>query len=160
MLSQAIDLIIKAIIFILPAYVANATPVIFKGKIPIDLNCKFFDGKPILGKHKTIRGFISGILAGSLVGFLQQRFLIGFLMASGAMIGDLAGSFIKRRFDIEPGASLPVIDQLGFLAGALLFSLIVIIPPPELIITLVLITPPLHVSTNVLANVLGLKKTL
>ncbi|MEM3668874.1 MAG: CDP-archaeol synthase, partial [Candidatus Bathyarchaeia archaeon] len=42
-------LIIEALKFIFPAYCANAVPVITGGGLPIDLDKKFFDGKPIFG---------------------------------------------------------------------------------------------------------------
>jgi CDP-diglyceride synthetase len=35
--------------FILPAYAANASPVVFGGGKPIDGGRKFFDGRPIFG---------------------------------------------------------------------------------------------------------------
>ena len=60
-----------ALWFIFPAYCANAVPVIFGGGRPIDFGKIFLDGKPILGSHKTLRGFFSGLLVGTLVGFLQ-----------------------------------------------------------------------------------------
>lgn len=43
------------------------------------------------------------------------------MLSLGALIGDLTESFIKRRIGFPPGASLPVADQLDFVAGALLF---------------------------------------
>ena len=60
MINWLYTVIIYPIIFILPAYAANGAPVIFGCGIPIDLNKKF-RGKPIFGKHKTIKGLISGI---------------------------------------------------------------------------------------------------
>ncbi|GAH22107.1 unnamed protein product, partial [marine sediment metagenome] len=41
--------------------------------------------------------------------------LIRIILASyGAVIGDLAGSFLKRRFDIKSGAPFWIVDQLDF----------------------------------------------
>ncbi len=64
----------QAIWFILPAYVANATPVLTGGGPPIDGGKKLSDGYRILGDGKTIRGFILGLLAGSIVGAIQFTF--------------------------------------------------------------------------------------
>jgi CDP-2,3-bis-(O-geranylgeranyl)-sn-glycerol synthase len=83
-------------------------------------------------------------------------------LAFGAMLGDIAGSFIKRRRGIERGGSLPLLDQLGFLVVALLFAslsadfkTLFTIP---VIIAGFIITPVLHLTTNYIAYKLGLKE--
>lgn len=154
-----------ALLFIFPAYCANAAPVIFGGGYPIDGGKTFLDGKPIFGSHKTFRGFLSGLVVGTLVGFVQgtlfqYNVLLGFTLSMGALAGDLLGSFFKRRLDLPPGATLPIADQLDFILGAFLFSLS--FSPPSLIIVLIIliITPPIHLLTNFLAYLLGVKKRL
>ena len=67
-------LIIEALKFIFPAYCANGIPVIFGGGIPLDFGKKFFDGKPIFGKNKTFRGFFSGLVVGTAIGFVESAF--------------------------------------------------------------------------------------
>ncbi len=37
--------------------------------------------------------------------------LLGILLGLGAMLGDLGGSFIKRRFQLKRGALAPLLDQ-------------------------------------------------
>ncbi len=145
------------IYYILPAYVANMAPVVFGGGKPIDMGKTFVDGKRIFGDHKTIRGFISGVLAGTLVGIIQGRPLCGFLLSLGTMIGDMMGSFFKRRMDIKPGESAPVLDQEGFVMVAL--ALCMPFEPLTLmeIVIIVLITPPLHLMANLIAYLIGLK---
>ena len=61
-----------ALYYIFPAYCANGAPVLFGGGKPIDGGKMFRDGKPIFGPHKTIRGFIFGILIGTFVGWVQE----------------------------------------------------------------------------------------
>ena len=155
-----------ALYFIFPAYCANAAPVIFGGGRPIDANRTFIDGKPILGSHKTVRGFFAGLIVGTLVSFVQNTVyplyqsnpLLGFALSLGALIGDLFDSFIKRRLGFPPGASFPILDQLDFVIGALLFSLMVSpLPPLNLILIIIVITPPIHLLTNVLAFFFGFK---
>jgi CDP-2,3-bis-(O-geranylgeranyl)-sn-glycerol synthase len=155
-----------ALYFIFPAYCANAAPVIFGGGHPIDANRTFIDGKPILGSHKTVRGFFAGLIVGTLVSFVQNTVyplyqsnpLLGFALSLGALIGDLFDSFIKRRLGFPPGASFPILDQLDFVIGALLFSLMVSpLPPLNLILIIIIITPPIHLLTNVLAFLFGFK---
>jgi CDP-2,3-bis-(O-geranylgeranyl)-sn-glycerol synthase len=155
-----------ALYFIFPAYCANAAPVIFGGGRPIDANRTFIDGKPILGSHKTVRGFFAGLIVGTLVSFVQNTVyplyqsnpLLGFALSLGALIGDVFDSFIKRRLGFPPGASFPILDQLDFVIGALLFSLMVSpLPPLNLILIIIIITPPIHLLTNVLAFLFGFK---
>ncbi len=157
-----------ALWFIFPAYCANAVPVIFGGGYPLDACRTFFDGKPVLGSHKTLRGFLSGLLVGTLVGYIQTllfqnvifrydaRFrydiTLGFALSLGALVGDLVESFIKRRLSIPPGSSLLVADQLDFVVGALLFSVPFSSPTPFIMLVIILITLPLHLLTNVLAG--------
>ncbi|MGQ4892662.1 MAG: CDP-2,3-bis-(O-geranylgeranyl)-sn-glycerol synthase [Candidatus Njordarchaeia archaeon] len=164
-----LDRIINLIIFILPAYVANGAPVIFGGGKPIDLGKNFFDGRRIFGDHKTIRGLVSGLLAGSFIGFLIFLFdpnssfniiIQAFIMSLGAHCGDLFGSFIKRRINLKPGQSAPILDQLGFLYFALLFVILICNASIDLIdlVILTILTLLLHPLTNLGAYLLKLKR--
>jgi len=154
----------RALYFIFPAYCANAVPVIFGGGRPIDAGRTFLNGKPLFGSHKTLRGFFAGLLTGTLVGYLQHLLtqetpiILGFLLSLGALVGDLIESFIKRRLNLSPGASLPIADQLDFVVGALLFSHLISPPPLFVLLIVLIITPPIHLLTNVLAYLLGIKK--
>jgi CDP-2,3-bis-(O-geranylgeranyl)-sn-glycerol synthase len=156
-----LNLIITAIWFILPAYFANATPVIFgkifRGRFPIDFN-KTRNKKPILGLGKTWPGFFGGLLIGTTVGVLQGSLLIGFLLSFGALLGDLVKSFFKRRLNVARGKSLPIADQLDFIIGALLLVSIVQVPSLETILILLIITPLIHLGANTIAYLLKLKK--
>lgn len=159
---EIVTLIIEALKFIFPAYCANALPVIVGGGPPLDLGKKFFDGKPIFGKNKTFRGFFFGMAIGVTVG-LVESILFGYpLLFSvfsplGALMGDLAGAFLKRRLGIAPGGLLPIIDQVDFVIGAILFSLPLTMMYWELAIAVIIITPPIHLFTNFLAYKLKLK---
>ncbi len=141
----------------LPAYVANAAPTVLGGGRAIDGDLKFVDRRSIFGSHKTIRGFMSGLIVGTLVGLLQGEVFAGFLLSFGALFGDLVGAFIKRRLSIEPGSLFPIVDQLSFV----LFSLAFVFPLSYLTVeemfSSVFFTPLFHVITNVTAYFLGLK---
>jgi CDP-2,3-bis-(O-geranylgeranyl)-sn-glycerol synthase len=155
-------LIIEALKFIFPAYCANALPVIAGGGPPLDLGKKFFDGKPIFGKNKTFRGFFFGLAIGIMVGLLESvlfgyPILFSVLSPLGALTGDLAGAFLKRRLGIAPGGLLPIVDQVDFVVGAILFSLPLTVMYWELAIAVLIITPPIHLFTNYLAYKLKLK---
>ncbi|MBS7635834.1 CDP-2,3-bis-(O-geranylgeranyl)-sn-glycerol synthase [Candidatus Bathyarchaeota archaeon] len=161
------ELVSEAIKFIFPAYCANAIPVLAGGGLPLDLRRKFFDGKPIFGKNKTFRGFFSGLIIGTIAGFAEAAVFeeyqnigyFGFLLSLGALLGDLAGSFLKRRLGIPPGGVLPIVDQVDFVVGALIFSIPLNILNLELILVVLIITPPLHMATNFAAYKLGLKNS-
>ena len=156
-------LIIEAMKFIFPAYCANAVPVITGGGTPMDFGKKFFDGKRIFGNNKTFRGFFFGFAVGMAVGLVElilfdYPFLFAVLSPLGALLGDLTAAFLKRRLGIAPGGLLPIIDQVDFVVGALLFSLPLAIISWELALAVIVITPPIHLLTNFLAYKLKLKK--
>jgi len=158
-----VTLIVAALKFIFPAYCANGAPVLGGGGRTIDSGKKLFDGKPIFGANKTFRGFFFGIAIGTGVGIVEcllfgYPWLFSVLTPLGALLGDLAGAFLKRRLSIAPGGLLPIIDQIDFVVGALLFSLPLAIVNMELAITVLLITPPIHLFTNFVAYKLKLKK--
>lgn len=158
-------LIIKALWFILPAYFANAAPVLLGGGIPIDGGKKLSDGQPIFGNGKTIRGFVAGLIAGTAVGglqgilqgFLHGSWMLGLLLALGALTGDLVGSFIKRRGKLRQGMPALGLDQLDFVVGALLLGALLEVPSLKIIATILIITPLIHVGTNLAAYKLGYK---
>jgi CDP-2,3-bis-(O-geranylgeranyl)-sn-glycerol synthase len=79
------------------------------------------------------------------------------LSSLGALSGDLAGAFLKRRLDIAPGGLLPVVDQIDFVVGALVFSLPLAMVYWELAVAVLIITPPIHLFTNYMAYKLKLK---
>lgn len=119
--------IVSAFIFILPSYFANSSPVVFGGGTPIDFNKKLF-GKKIFGEHKTWRGFFGGLAAGTLIAYIESLFIgekflyIGFALAAGALLGDLFGSFVKRRLGIKEGKEVFLIDEAPFIIFSLLFG--------------------------------------
>ncbi len=194
-------LLIDSIIFILPAFVANAAPTILgKGNRfnrPIDFGFYWIDNRRILGDGKTIRGFILGVLSGmicsclillinqelgisvnyvsyiknsvlwialpELVTVLQNEYISlglfsGFLLGFGSLIGDLLGSFIKRRFSLQRGESFPFMDQVGFLITASIFVYILIPFPIVWMLFLIPITVFLHIFFNLVSFKIGLQK--
>jgi len=146
------DLLFAAYFF-LPAGIANGAPVVVskfpilkKFNYPLDFNLTY-KGKRILGSHKTIRGLIFGILLGIYTQFvLQQAYttsdtlqnaspidfteinfiILGALLGLGAIIGDSMKSLFKRRINIAPGKSWFPFDQLDYIVGGILFSLVYI----------------------------------
>ncbi|MGQ9478501.1 MAG: CDP-2,3-bis-(O-geranylgeranyl)-sn-glycerol synthase [Thermoproteota archaeon] len=160
MLAQEVfELGIIGVLYYVPAYVANASALIFKGKRRIDFEKTFIDGKPILGEGKTIEGFTLGLATGMLVGVLTGLpVLTSLLTAFGALLGDLAGAFIKRRFSINPGDPAPVLDQFDFMLGATIISKSWENLDPRSIIIAVALTPAMHIVSNYVAFLLKIKR--
>ena len=154
---------IYPILFILPAWVANATPVIFGGGSPLDFDKKL-GGRPILGKHKTIRGTASGLLGGLMISALESLFLgypiaPGAALATGAIAGDLLGSLIKRRANLKEGASVLGMDQYLFFIMALLFALPFGAFPTLIGLAFVtVLTGLMHRASNIVAHRLKMKQ--
>ena len=157
-LTEDILFIVNTVWFFLAAYLANAAPVIFGGGAPLDGGRLFIEGKPLLGSHKTKRGAAAGILTGFITGLAQMDPLRGFLLGLGAILGDLANSFAKRRLDLKPGAQLPAFDQLSFIFGATaLVSLVPPHPTGKMIATIVVATVPIHYVSNLFAYLMRMK---
>lgn len=177
--------IINALWYMLPAYVSNPAAVLFKGKTPIDFNKNFIDGRRILGRGKTWRGFFGGAFSGILIGEIEQvfstifpnayfvqfsqsqleAFLIIMTISFGSMIGDSIGSFIKRRIKMESGANALFLDQYPFLIISLLlfyisfpYEFLKYLWNPASILTLIIITPLLHRLVNIAGFKIGKKE--
>lgn len=173
------EIILTAFWAMLPAYIPNNAAVIFGGGKPVDMG-RNWRGNRILGDGKTWRGSIGGIAAGVVVAlilnailpqaqkltgaeFASFPFLVVLLLPTGAILGDIAASFIKRRLDRERGAPFPGVDQLDFVAGSLglLFifegSWASSVFTPQVLAVVLIITPVLHLGTNFIGFRLGLK---
>ena len=184
-----------------PAFVGNAG-MTFVGTWgepgrPMDFGKNFIDGKRILGKGKTWKGFFGGIIVGSTASFLfvliyfpltnavvglppfnwermgivdlnevlfftqppiLNLILRTILLAIGACVGDLVGSFIKRRFNKPRGAQFPLLDQIDFLLIAYLFAYAVFPLPWYYILTISIFTPLVVVLSNIIAWKIGRKE--
>ena len=150
-------LLLQIIQFGIPMAVANMTPVIVKGKIPIDFG-KELKGKRLLGKGKTIEGTVIGILAGTIIGFLLGNAYLGLLVSTGALFGDISESFLKRRVGIKSGRPWWGFDQLDFVIGALILGSFAEPLMLKTAIILLVVSPPLHLLINIIGYKLKLKK--
>lgn len=185
--DSMIEFIIKAIWLMLPAYLPNPFAALLGGGKAIDGGRTLADGQRLLGDGKTWRGLFAGVFFGLLAGCIQiwlsgrgfeilglqmpafgpdfrSAFRVVFALASGALFGDMFMSFFKRRLGFKRGAPLPVVDQLDFVLGAWGFTYLV---APAwfmenfsfwILLSVIIITPLLHVATNVIAYLIGVKK--
>ncbi len=167
------DSVLDLLLFLIPIYVANSSPVVLGGGTPLDFGAKLPDGKRVLGEGKTIRGFVGGTLAGAVAGGIvaalyrlpffispEQQFLAAFVLSFGTLAGDSLGSFIKRRAGIASGRPF-VLDTILFLLVALVLVFPLALPGLYDALNLaffIVLTLVLHPLMNVLANRAGLKK--
>jgi CDP-2,3-bis-(O-geranylgeranyl)-sn-glycerol synthase len=179
-MGRMIDLIITSLYFILPAYFANMMPV-FAAKLRLP------GGKPVsekwLGAHKTWRGFYAGYLGALLmlavqlwfqkIGFMEEyrilKYNLGYGLGSvifayaalfgfGALIGDSVKSFFKRRLRVKPGRPFFPFDQLDFILGVWVGSVLFLDVSWEVFAILLIVTPLLHFLANLIGYLVGLKK--
>ena len=171
----------------MPAYLANTIAVVTGGRFPIDQGKKLGDGNRILGDGKTWSGLLGGTIGGIIVGYVQLNFgtsfidsiagtnnetlwgdtpfLIFFLLAFGALFGDLTASFFKRRQNLNRGDKYPLLDMYDFIAMSLLLTFILgggwlqtwIFDGNVPLFTLLIATPILHRGVNIIGFKIGLK---
>ena len=176
--------ILGAVYFMLPAYVANLSGLAFGGGTPVDGGKECKDGRRLIGNGVTWKGLQNGTIIGTLVGVVLGiigtfygdlsvltggiiglhvygsvigGLILGFLMAFGALLGDAVGSFLKRRIGLERGAPAPIMDQLDFVVGALVLSLLVVRISWSFFIIIALLSLVLHLGSNTFAYLIGIK---
>jgi CDP-2,3-bis-(O-geranylgeranyl)-sn-glycerol synthase len=99
--------------------VANGVPVLAKKLFgdamawPLDGGAKFFDGRPLFGSSKTMRGVVLSLaitpIFALLLGFPWQ---LGLLISAAVIAGDLLSSFIKRRMGLPSSSQAFGLDQI------------------------------------------------
>ncbi len=179
------ELLFSVFWFFLPAYVANMAPVFalkygwfpYLNK-PVDFGKKF-KGEPLFGHHKTIRGFVAGIIGAYLTilfqylqyerfGFLHSAsilaydqynlILLGILFGFGALFGDLVKSFFKRRVKIKSGEKFIPFDQIDYTLGVIIFMAPVFFPGFLFCAIGLVLNTGLHFATNGVGYLLGIKE--
>lgn len=98
---------------------ANGAPILTKKLLdgrfawPLDGGALLWDGRPVFGASKTLRGIVVSLAvttaAAPLVGLDLK---IGAIVATAAMAGDLFSSFIKRRLALMPSSRATGLDQI------------------------------------------------
>lgn len=123
----------------IPAMIANATPVIVR-KIPI---LQYPIRESWLGAHKTWRWLISGTIVGTIIGYILlssiqsqiinswilhfyanniSPLLMSFLLSFGALFGDSFKSYWKRRYHIPSGQPFIPRDQIDYIIGTFMLT--------------------------------------
>lgn len=116
------------ILVLLPAMLANMIPVLLRkiNFLSAPISEKLF------GTNKTWRGFLGGVILGTLLSFILigvflssievWMLFIVFLLCLGALLGDLVKSYFKRRLGVDSGASWAPWDQIDYVLGAIILT--------------------------------------
>lgn len=168
-----------------PAGVANIF-AFFSGKIPglkewstpVDGGRKF-RGHRILGSHKTVRGFVVGILCAIAIVYLEKFLLqefsflrqlipldytridpiiFGTLSGFGALAGDAIKSFFKRQLAISPGKSWVPFDQIDYILGGMVFTALYVQLAPMQYVVLFFLWVLIHPFTTFLGYLFRLRE--
>jgi len=138
--ADLVAMMVTGLWLFLPAMLPNSAAVVFGGGKPVDFG-RSWKGKRILGDGKTWRGLLGGGFSGILLGLILIGISalfgsgdfwgfggfwsnVGILacLSFGSLLGDMMGSFVKRRFGIDRGKKAPGLDQLDFVIGAFLLT--------------------------------------
>lgn len=173
-----IETVIVALWIVIPAYVPNSLAVVAGGGRPVDSGIEIGESRA-LGDGKTWRGSVVGTVGGIFIaivlneivpimrdsGFDVEPFTlqVAFGLAFGAMLGDMCASFLKRRTGRSRGSSFMILDQIDFLIGSLFVSFMLDSDwvtgalSLELLVVILVVTPVIHVLTNIIGYRIGLK---
>ncbi|MEC8076671.1 MAG: CDP-2,3-bis-(O-geranylgeranyl)-sn-glycerol synthase [Candidatus Thermoplasmatota archaeon] len=185
--------LLNAIITVLwimgPAYIANSVAVLTGGKYPIDQGRTLSDGNRILGDGKTWSGLLGGTLGGIMFGIIldsgdgrmalerltgeehvqslwsENPVMVFFLLSFGALFGDMAASFYKRRQNLLRGDKFAILDMYDFIFMSLLLCIIFqrdwllswILEGWAPLFTVLILTPFLHRGVNIIGYNIGVK---
>jgi len=99
--------------------VANSAPIAVRRLLgdrwaaPLDFGLNFADGRPLLGRGKTIRGVVAAVVATALAAWaLGMSPQAGALIGAVSMAGDALASFVKRRLGVAPSGRATGLDQI------------------------------------------------
>lgn len=173
------DSIVFAVVFFLPAGLANVVPPLLvriprlkEWDTPLDFGVSW-QGKRLLGDNKTWRGLIIGTVVGTLTGGIIYLFnpefinelepmalkpglammAIGTCLGFGALAGDAIESFFKRRVGIPAGKTWFPFDQTDYIIG----GLVAVWPLVQLTFTQYLAIGVIWVCIHLLTNYIGFK---
>lgn len=174
-----LEVVVAAIWFMLPAYIPNNVAVLVGGGPPID-GGRTLGGARLLGDGKTWRGLFGGTAAGIVVAVglnavepsassaldtdLPSFSTVAMVsLPLGALLGDIGASFLKRRLGAERGAAVPGLDQFDLVVGSLALTALLAwgwltaTLTWWMLVAILVVTPLLHVATNVIAYAIGVK---
>lgn len=153
---------------ILPPSVANMMPPIAEKwfpdwKSPVDMG-KTLGGIRIFGDHKTVRGFVVGVVCAQILflilGSRGMPWYFGGLLGFGALAGDAIKSFFKRRALVKSGRPWIPWDQIDWILGFTAIAQIWGVLNLAEFVILILVGVVLHLLFKVIGFALNFNKTL
>lgn len=176
------DFLISCIYFYLPAAFANMGAVLSKYvpffnqiKAPVDFGKSIGDIR-IVGDHKTIGGFVFGVLFGTFVGIIKyllfdnymqayqllhldflNNMLLYLLMSFSALAGDILKSVAKRLFNIAPHKAWIPFDEIDHSTLSMTVAMIFYGISPKAVLTVIIVFFFIHIISNLVGYALKLK---
>ena len=147
-------------------WITNATltilPLILKKihikDLALDGNRKWFDGRRILGKSKTLIGIPVALFIGAIIGTIWSNFNEGLFLGVCTYFGTTISGFFKRRIGIKPGQPWIPFDEIDFVVGALVFVSPIYFPGLLESVIIVIMSAFGHIAVNQGAFYLGIRK--
>ncbi len=116
---MSIESLLSLLQLLLLIIIANGAPILARVllhdafELAVDFGRKLPDNNAIFGASKTWRGILAAVFATSAAAWLLGHApKTGLLIATFAVAGDLASSFIKRRLAMKPSSMAPLLDQV------------------------------------------------
>ena len=113
-----LDLVLAVKVLLL-SLAANGAPVLGRRllgdrwSLRLDGGLNFIDGRPLLGRSKTLRGLVLSLAATTILAVvLGYSWQLGLLYSALTMAGDALSSFTKRRLGIPSSGRFLGLDQL------------------------------------------------
>lgn len=107
------------ILLLIVLLACNGMPVLVRALLgrrlawPLDGGILLGDGRPLLGRSKTVVGTLSAVATAALcAALLGLGAGAGAVIGACAMTGDALSSLVKRRIGLAPGARATGLDQV------------------------------------------------
>lgn len=174
--------LISCVYFYLPSAIANIGAVISRFipffntiKKPVDFG-KSINGIRVVGDHKTVGGFLFGVLFGTLAGIIKylvfdkymqdyqllkldfvENTALYLLMSFSALTGDILKSVAKRLFNIEPHKAWIPFDEIDHSTLSMTMAMIFYGISVQAVFTVIFVFFFLHIISNLIGYALKIK---
>lgn len=145
--------------------IANGGPVLATRLLgrrwarPLDGGARAWDGRPLFGTSKTIRGIVVAVVATAVAAALMSLgWRLGMLFGAASMAGDLFSSFIKRRLGIQSSGQAVGLDQIPEALFPLLVCYATLGLDPQSVVALVVLFALAQIVMSPVMYALGIRR--